>query len=364
MEEYVRKSLLAKNKKIIDMVIERAKRDFPDDIGLIGLTGSFSHGDYHEHSDLDLIIVNVTEQGWGISYCFILDDVGYDIYCTPWEPRLASQSKVESSMVSCLLDMEILYVAKPEYMDKLNAYRQAALDELVKPIGKPCLDRAAKHIDQAKQEYANAMLAEEIGMVRYAVGGVIYNTINAIVSMNNTYIKRGARRWLEELRGYSYLPKDFEMNYMAVIDGKTVDEMRRAAFTVMKSLIKLHEEMIEKFVEKPTPTYENLRGTYEELWCNCRNKIIRSTDLADKNYAFHAAFGAQNYLDEMTEVVCGTPKFDLMSSFDSGDLQTFKATFLRTMDEYLDEYKKVGRKVERFDKFEDLYSEYMKITTS
>jgi len=31
------------------------------------------------------------------------------------------------------------------------------------------------------------------------------------------------------------------------------------------------------------------------------------------------------------------------------------------MDEYLDEYKKVGRKVEKFDKFEDLYSVFMKL---
>ena len=363
MEENIRKTLLAKNQQIIDMVIERTKRDFPDDIGLIGLTGSFSHGDYHEHSDLDLVIVNETERGWEISFGFILDDVGYDIYCTPWEPRLVSQSKLESPMVSCLLDMKILYAAKPEYMDKLNAYRQAALDELAKPIGKACLDRAVKYIDQAKQEYANTLLIEEIGPVRYAAGGVLYNTVNAVVNLNNTYIKHGTRRYMEELRTYTYLPEDFEKNYMAVIDGKTVDGLRRAAFALLKSLNKLYGEMVDKFVEKPTPTYESLWGTYEELWCNCRNKIIRSSDLADKNYAFQSALSAQNYLDEMTADK-GTPKFDLMKNFDSDDLQTFKSTFLRVMDEYLNEYKKVNRKVEKFDNFKDLYSHYMKNTTA
>jgi len=364
MEEHVRMSLLAKNKKIIDMVIERAKRDFPDDIGLIGLTGSFRHGDYHAHSDLDLIIVNVTERGWKISFSFILGDVGYDIYCTPWEPRLASQAALESPMVSILLDMEVLYVAKPEYMDILTNYRQAALDELAKPIGKPCLDRAAKHIAQAKQEYANALLADEIGAVRCAAGAVIYHAVNAIVSMNNTYLKRGLSRYLEELRAYPYLPKDFETNYMAVINGKSVDEMRSAAFAVLKSLVTLHQEMVDQFIEKITPTYENLCGTYEELWCNCRNKIIHSTDLADKNYAFLSAFGAQNYLDEMTTDVCGTPKFDLMQYFDSDNLQAFKAAFLRIMDEYLEEYKKAGRKVEIFDSFDKLYAEFMNISAA
>ena len=82
--------------------------------------------------------------------------------------------------------------------------------------------------------------------------------------------------------------------------------------------------------------------------------------MADKSYAFQSALSAQNYLDEMTESVCGAPKFDIMKNFDSEDLQTFKAAFLSTMDEYLDEYKKVGLKVEKFDKFEDLYSEFMR----
>ena len=85
MDDNLRQKLFAKNKQLIDMVIERAKRDFPDDIALIGLTGSFSTNDFHEKSDLDLIIVNNNDKGWGIAECFIYDDVGYDIYCTTWD---------------------------------------------------------------------------------------------------------------------------------------------------------------------------------------------------------------------------------------------------------------------------------------
>jgi predicted nucleotidyltransferase len=85
MDGMLKQKLKDKNEKLIKMVIERVKRDFPDDIAIIGLTGSFSTDDYHEKSDLDLIIINNTGRGWGISTCFILEDVGYDIYCTPWE---------------------------------------------------------------------------------------------------------------------------------------------------------------------------------------------------------------------------------------------------------------------------------------
>jgi len=75
MDELKKQELFEKNDKIANMVIERAKRDFPDDIAIIGLSGSFQTDDFHENSDLDLIIINNTPKGWEISDCFILGNV-------------------------------------------------------------------------------------------------------------------------------------------------------------------------------------------------------------------------------------------------------------------------------------------------
>ncbi len=165
MDEMIKQKILNKNEELINMVIERAKRDFPEDIAIIGLTGSFSTGDFHEKSDLDLIIINDTDRGLAISSCFILEDVGYDIYCTPWETRIEAEANLESPMISHLIDLQILYCAKPEYMDKFNSYKQRALDTLAKPIGKECITRAKKYIDRAKEEYANTLLLDDLGKV-------------------------------------------------------------------------------------------------------------------------------------------------------------------------------------------------------
>lgn len=358
MDNMMKQKLKDKNEKLIDMVIERAKRDFTDDIAIIGLTGSFSTDDYHEKSDLDLIIINNTDRGWGLSTCFILEDVGYDIYCTPWE-SIEAKANLENSGISCLVDLQILYCAKPEYMERFNTYRQKALDSLAKPIGRECIIRAKKHIDRAKQDYTNTLLTDDLGTVRYASCGVLYNLVNAITNLNNTYFRRGVKRYLEEIVKYRYLSDGFIIQYMNVINSKTIDEIRNTAYDLLKSMVVLYETMHKNFVEQPVPTYDNLRGTYEELWCNCRNKVFKSIKAGDKSYAYHVAMGAQNYLDEMTETR-GTKKFDLMQYFNSDNLLLFQNSFLEAMDAYLDEYNKVGMKVEQYDTFEQLYSQFMK----
>lgn len=359
MDEIIKKKLLDKNEKLINMVIERAKRDFPDDIAIIGLSGSFSTEDFHEKSDLDLIIINNTDRGWEISSTFILDDVGYDIYCTTWETRITAQANLESPMISCLLDLKILYCSKPEYMEKFNAYKQKALVMLALPVGKACIERAKKYIDIAKQEYVNTLLADDIGSVRYASAKAAYELINAITNLNNTYFKRGVKRYLEEMATYSYMPDNFEKLYFSVIEAKTIEEIRSSSYEMLQSVIRLYNKMFADLVTQPVPTTDNLNGTYEEMWCNNRNKVITSVKTKDKSYVYQVALGAQEYLEEMT-VTRGTKRFDIMQYFDPDHLDLFEKEYLRVMDEYLEEYNKVGKKVVRYESFERLYDNYMK----
>jgi hypothetical protein len=359
VDETTNQRLQDRNRRIIDMVIERARRDFPDDIAIIGLTGSFRTGAYHEKSDLDLIIINTTERGWKISMQFILEDVGFDIYCTPWDTRIEEQASLASPFVSCLTDLEVLYCARPEYLERLNALRKRALDELAAPVGTSSLARAAKWIDRAKQAHADALLADAEGPVRSATGRMLRTSLYALASLNNTCFQRGVKTYREEVAAFPRLPRDFDRLYMAVIEATTITSMRSAALGMMQGVVGLHAELKREIGDHPRPTCENLRGTHEELWCNCRNKVIAGVEAGDASYAFHAAVSAQEYLDEMSEEK-GTKRFDLMRHFDVRHLETFREEFLRIMDEYLEEYRKVGLVVQRYARFEKLYDHYMR----
>lgn len=359
MDDATREALLLKNQRLIDMVIERAKRDYPDEIALIGLTGSFGTGDFHETSDLDLIIINESERAQGMARCFILDGVGYDIYMTPWSPRVEAEARLESPMVAHLLDLQILYCPKRASLEKFQAYQAQARAELSKPIGPACLARARAWIDDMRRDYAGCMIEDAPGPVRYAAGGVLYDAVNALTQLNNTYIRRGARRYREIVAAYEFLPEGFLRDFDALVAAETVQELRDAALRILKGVEALYGAMDERFGAHLAPTYENLKGTYEELWCNCHGKVLRAAGEGDPAYLFFAALFAQEYLDEMRLAVCGTPRFELMGSFDVKNPGAFRDAFLRATDAYEAEYRKVGRAVERYDTFEELYRAYM-----
>jgi len=90
---------------------------------------------------------------------------------------------------------------------------------------------------------------------------------------------------------------------MAVIEAKTEDEIRKASHSFLAGVVELYNQLRLKHANKLTPTYDNLKGTYEEAWCNLRNKVLNSVAEKDKSYAFLAAMGAQSYFDEMTEAL-------------------------------------------------------------
>lgn len=59
------KSLDSRNKKIIDAVIEKANKVCPESLAMIGIYGSFATGDFHEKSDLDLLVLINDNNGAG-----------------------------------------------------------------------------------------------------------------------------------------------------------------------------------------------------------------------------------------------------------------------------------------------------------
>jgi len=117
-----------------------------------------------------------------------------------------------------------------------------------------------------------------------------------------------------------------------------------------------------RFVELPKPSRGNMVGSYEELWCNYRNKLIKAVAEGDKRTAYLVGSGAQEYFDDMRRDR-GTKPYDLMKEFDPDDLGAFLTAFLKLMDEYLGECREVGLQAVEYSSFEELYADYMGVKT-
>lgn len=59
--------------KIAELFIEKISRDYPDDISLVAVMGSYIYNDTHDKSDLDLYFVPKTDRGYNLGFTFILN---------------------------------------------------------------------------------------------------------------------------------------------------------------------------------------------------------------------------------------------------------------------------------------------------
>jgi predicted nucleotidyltransferase len=109
MEAMNKTKLEKRNQRIIQAVIKKIENHCPGSVDLIGIGGSFFFGDIHEKSDLDLLIVINDDKARSISSCFVLDGVGFDIYCSKWS-RLEHMAEYKDPYSGKLVDLEIVYV--------------------------------------------------------------------------------------------------------------------------------------------------------------------------------------------------------------------------------------------------------------
>ncbi|MCO7124594.1 nucleotidyltransferase domain-containing protein [Sporolactobacillus shoreicorticis] len=342
MENSVKEQLLERNRKIIQIVIERVKRDCPDAVALIGVCGSFYTGEFYEKSDLDLLIVINDKKAWEIASCFILDDIGYDIYCSSWE-SLEKMASYDHPLVSHVVDVDLVYCAAEKYRERFERLKQQALAVLQAPLTKEIYDKTEPQLQNAMLKYAKLMLTDDLSLCRYYAANILDGVKNVICLLNHSYFKYGVKDHLREILQMETVPNDFEKNVTHLIHARSMQEIKTAATHIMKSVKQLHVEAGKPFAEKsPIPTSDALTGTYEEIYSNWRNKVHFAVKNNDVHLSLMTAMACQQFYDEMHEEY-GTVKINLLKAFDPRDLEGFAAAFDRMMERYRNEYVKLRK---------------------
>ena len=340
------------NKTIIDAVIKKADAMCPNSLALIGVYGSVAAKDEHEKSDLDLMILINDENGWVLAEGFILNDVdvGYDIYCTSWD-MLERDAQCNHAHLSKLFDSMIVYCKDQNTLKKLDEIKRKAAEILTSDKR---YDKADNAYCEAKKMFAESYFTESLSKVRSCAGAAIEFIEDAVMLYNGQYFRKGTKRTFDEIRQLK-LPFDLEIIIIDIIRAETVDKIRER----LKALLVLTKEYLQVPKKKELPSAANLRGTYEEMYSNWKNKMSEAADRDDVYSSFMNLLSLQDMFHEIAEGIA-VDDFEIMDKFEPSNLEENAGVFDKALSIYLAEYEKVGICPKRFGNVAEFVEDYCK----
>ena len=104
-------------------------------------------------------------------------------------------------------------------------------------------------------------------------------------------------------------------------------------------------------------TADNIRGTYEEIYSNWKNKMHHAVDLNSNYLSFRTMASCQEFYDEMAEIF-GIPRIELLVRYSPTDLVGNEVAFNEAMEEWKSLYTIVGLEVEYYDSLDELDNLY------
>lgn len=340
------------NKTIIDAITRKADALCPDSLALIGVYGSVVTGDEYEKSDLDLMILINDENGQVLADGFIIDDVdiGYDIYCTSWD-MLENDAQCGHAHLSKLFDSMIVYCKDKCALKRLDEIRRKAAELLASDRR---YEKADKAYSNAKKMLAEVYLVQSLSKARSCAGVAIEFIENAVMLYNGQYFRKGTKRALDELK-HLRLPFDLETRILAVIQAETVEKIRER----LRELFVLTDGYFQAPKKKELPSAKNLRGTYEEMYSNWKNKMAEATDRNDVYSSFMNLLSLQWMFYEIAECIA-VDGFEIMDKFNPKNLEENVDVFDQALNKYLAEYEKVGICPKHFESVTEFAEDYNK----
>lgn len=358
------KSLDLRNKKIIDAVIEKANKVCPESLAMIGIYGSFATGDFHEKSDLDLLVLINDNNGWQLGCTFIQDDleVGHDIYCTTWE-ALEEDSLYNSPHISKLMDSQIVYCTDEKYADRLQALREKVKNTLSAPLSKEDYVKAENMLKEAEHFYLSALISEEITDIRVQAGYTIYYVENAVAMLNKKYFRFGTKRVYEELELMKNRPDKLCEMIENVLSSDSAQSIKESLKILVYETMRLFKKVKAAVpAEKKPVTADAISETYEEMFSNWRNKMYIASEEKNRHLMFMSLISLNAMISDIGEDF-DIDDYSVLKCYDPKNPEKAAAAFDNLINDYLKEYRKVNLKPAIYKDIDDFVRQYSILDT-
>lgn len=350
-----------RNNKIINEVLEKIKRTCPNSVDMVAIGGSFASGDYHEKSDLDIVIIRNNDDAVNIHKCFIMNDIGYDIYSYNWED-FKRMTRYTNPYVTKLKQLDIIYTRNDEVKDKYKSYQADLNDNMNNEL--LLKNNISNLFSKVIKNYSDSLSGNTKKDLYKSLGSFIENTENIIYLMNKKYIEHGVRLIPMELINMKELPKDFIKNYQRLFECTNEHEIVDAISDTFKSLEqflieydiegKMRTEFDRKNDDKPEITSKELTGTFEELYSNYYNKLKYAYENNDEFLSFRSLVDAQNFYDHFYDNY-NIEEIDIISKYNPNDLKQNFDVFVNSLKKWKTLYDEKNKKIEVIDNPKEIY---------
>jgi len=252
--------------KVADLLVEKIKKDYRDDISIVALCGSYIYDDTHPMSDLDFYFIPKTERGYEMAQGFILEDIGFDFWGMSWD-RAESLAKYKETNTSIISKARIIYWSSQSDLERFNALRN--LGENISHE-----EFLSKSIEQAAvcQDFYFKMLESksDFSVVKQNAICILYYSAFSIALLNGGYIERGGRNLLNEVLAMKLYPNEYKDLYEKIIQSNHIEEIINSAQSIimnLRSLIQMQQKIRKESITQGF--YEELKSTYNKLLHEC-----------------------------------------------------------------------------------------------
>lgn len=341
------------NEKVAAWIKRRAERDYPEDVSLVLLYGSFVNGTANSRSDVDCYFIPKTGRGREFAADFIIGGVGYDIFSMSWE-RVEALAGLDGALLPCLGDAEIVFSASDEDAARFRALQNRLRDSLADE--NTAKTAARDRFDFACRACSGLSGCGSLSEARLLAGYAAMSLADAAAIYGGEYFHYGLKRQLSDLRSMSRVPAEAADEYLGIVKSRDIAGTAghclkmRDAVSAYTGFGVTRGEAPQRSAER-SDDYQALAALYEEI-ISTFNKIYVCCESGNFVLAFLSAVCLQNELEEAAGAY-GFARPALLDVFVYDDLRPLEAAARAAQKELAALITENGGKIKSFDTFEE-----------
>lgn len=275
--------------KVAETFIEKIKKDYPNDISIVALCGSYVYNDIHDKSDLDFYFIPKTERGYEIAKTFLVDGISFDFWGLSWD-RATSMANYNEENVSIIVGSQVVYYSSEEDLDRFQQLQRFGAQISKSEFRK----KAIVELEKSYSIYMDMLTGrDDLHSVKLKSVQILRTLSYSISLLNCTFVRRGWGKLLSEINSMTLVPDEFSFIYESILNSSDCDELISKSQEMIINTKALIDSQAEKSIVADFRKVFN--GFYEEEK-SYYNKIIHACEIRDYQTVVLATAALENII--------------------------------------------------------------------